>query len=239
MLGVANRWFADHARALFAAFPLRGRQPRTEVLVTGNPVRHEFRAPGRPPVPDDWRGRKLLVVVGGSQGAEILNSFVAENAARLAAANPELRIVAIAGSRGAEALARQLAGLPQVKVMPFTPELPALLSAAALVVARAGAMTLAELAYCGVPAVLVPFPQAAEDHQYANATAFAADGRALVVRHDPQDEAGTLAKIGEAVDAAMTNTMLIAMRSTARQNAGSNPAMAIVDTLEKLIGQPK
>lgn len=239
VLGVANRWFANHARALFAAFPLRGKQPRTEVLVTGNPVRHEFRSPGRPPVPDDWRGKKLLVVVGGSQGAEILNTFVAEQAARLLAGQPALRIVAIAGARGADALARQLAGLPQVKVMAFTPELPALLSTAALVVARAGAMTLAELSYCGVPAVLVPFPHAAEDHQYANATAFAADGRALVVRHDPKDEAGTLAKLAEAVDAAMTNTMLIAMRGAAQQSAGNNPASAIVDTLEKLVGQPK
>lgn len=237
VLGVANRWFADHARALFAAFPLRGRQPRTEVLVTGNPVRHEFCSPGRAPVPDEWRGKTLLVVVGGSQGAEVLNTFMAEQAERLLAQHPELRIMHIAGVRGALELAQRLAHLPQIKVLPFTRELPALFTAAALVLARAGAMTLSELAYCGVPAVLLPFPHAAEDHQFANASSFAADGRALVVRHDPKDEPGTRARLAETLEAALTGTMLVAMRTAAQRNKGSNPASAIVDTLEKLIGR--
>ena len=98
-------------------------------------------------------------------------------------------------------------------------------------------MTLSELAYCGVPAVLVPFPHAAEDHQFANATAFAADGRALVVRHEPKDEPGTLTRLAETLDAALTGTMLVAMRTSAQKDAGNNPASAIVDTIEKLIGR--
>ncbi|HNW93565.1 MAG TPA: undecaprenyldiphospho-muramoylpentapeptide beta-N-acetylglucosaminyltransferase [bacterium] len=233
VLGVANRWFANGARLLCAAFPLKGKPPRTEVLVTGNPVRREFCTPGPAPIPDDWQGKPLLVLVGGSQGAGILNAFIAGHGARLAAAHPGLRIVHIAGRQGAEELARQLAGVPAIKVMPFTTELPALLRQATLVVARAGAMTLCELAYCGVPAVLVPFPHAAENHQYENAVAFAADGRALVVRHDPQDEPATLAQLAAALDGALTAGTLQAMHDAAQKNIQQNPATVIVDQLER------
>ncbi len=234
VLGVANRWFADGARAIFAAFPLRGKQPRAPLFVTGNPVRREFMTDTPAPLPDAWRGKPLLLVTGGSQGAAILNRCLAEQVDALHDAYPDLRLVLVAGTREAEALQQRLAGRDWLQVLPFTRELPALLRAASLVVSRAGAMTLCELAFCGVPAVLVPLPSAAEDHQSENARAFAADGRAMVVAQRPGDDAATVAALADALMRALSSATLTAMRTAAQSGAGHNPATAIADELARL-----
>lgn len=229
--GIANRLFAGGAKTVFTAFPetaarIRGRA----VCLDGNPVRQGFAS--APPVAAataDWKKEKLLVVMGGSQGAGTLNRFTETVGPRLVREFPEWRIFHLAGPREAAPLAAALAGEPAIRVAAFSDEIPALLKQAALVVARAGAMTLAELAFVGVPAILVPYPRATENHQDHNAASFAAGGRGVVVRET--DTAATLAALEAEFEAALDPAALARMRAAGRARAGINPVDRLVAEL--------
>jgi UDP-N-acetylglucosamine--N-acetylmuramyl-(pentapeptide) pyrophosphoryl-undecaprenol N-acetylglucosamine transferase len=128
--------------------------------------------------------------MGGSQGAVGLNRMVRPLIPRLAAAG--CRIVHLTGSNDPEAGAFRLPGVVE---RPFSDELPGLLQHADLAISRAGAGSLSELAVCGTPTILVPFPAAADRHQDANAAAAAELGAAVIVwQHAPEEEA-----LGQAV----------------------------------------
>jgi UDP-N-acetylglucosamine--N-acetylmuramyl-(pentapeptide) pyrophosphoryl-undecaprenol N-acetylglucosamine transferase len=158
------------------------RLPRCRPLVTGTPVRHAFLEPAPLPSWVPAGEGPLLLVMGGSQGAVGLNRMVRPLLPKLAAAG--CRVVHLTGSNDPEAGQLQL---PQVVERPFSDELPGLLQHADLAISRAGAGSLSELAVCGTPAILVPFPAAADRHQDANATAAAALGAAVIVwQHGPE-----------------------------------------------------
>ena len=160
-----------------AAQRLHGCRP----LVTGTPVRREFLEPAPAP---DWLppgDGPLLVVMGGSQGALGLNRMLRPLLPRLAAAG--VRVVHLTGSQDPEAGGPSPAGVVE---RPFCDQMAGLLQRADLVLSRSGAGALSELAVVGVPAVLVPYPAAADQHQLANAEAAAAVGAAVIVeQHGP------------------------------------------------------
>jgi UDP-N-acetylglucosamine--N-acetylmuramyl-(pentapeptide) pyrophosphoryl-undecaprenol N-acetylglucosamine transferase len=127
-------------------------------------------------------GRPVLAILGGSQGSGALNDWVRARLPVFAAAG--IQIYAVTGlGKGTEGVTEVAADGATVRMIfvPFSDRIPEVLSAADLVVSRAGAGTLAELVRCGTPAVLVPFPQAADDHQAANAAYFEREGGGLVV----------------------------------------------------------
>jgi UDP-N-acetylglucosamine--N-acetylmuramyl-(pentapeptide) pyrophosphoryl-undecaprenol N-acetylglucosamine transferase len=152
------------------------RLPRCRPVVTGTPVRHTFLAPA--PLPD-WVPQgsgPLLLVMGGSQGAVGLNQMVRPLLARLAAAG--VRVVHLTGRNDPESGQ----ALPEgVVERPFSDDIPGLLQHADLAISRSGAGALSELAVCGTPAILVPYPAAADRHQDANAAAAADIGAAVIV----------------------------------------------------------
>jgi UDP-N-acetylglucosamine--N-acetylmuramyl-(pentapeptide) pyrophosphoryl-undecaprenol N-acetylglucosamine transferase len=161
------------------------RLPRCRPLVTGTPVRQAFLEPASLP---EWVPRgpgPLVLVMGGSQGALRLNRMVRPLIPRLAEAG--CRVVHLTGSQDPEAGQFQLEGVVE---RPFSDELPGLLQHVDLAISRAGAGSLCELAVSGTPTILVPFPQAADRHQDANAAAAAAVGAAVIVwQHEPGDNA--------------------------------------------------
>ena len=161
------------------------RLPQCRPLVTGTPVRQAFLEPAPlPPWVPAGEG-PLLVVVGGSQGAVGLNRMVRPLLPRLTAAG--CRVVHLTGSNDPEAGGTLPAGALE---RPFSEELPGLLQHADLVISRAGAGSLSELAVCGTPTILVPYPAAAERHQDVNAAAAAASGGAVIVwQHGAADPA--------------------------------------------------
>jgi UDP-N-acetylglucosamine--N-acetylmuramyl-(pentapeptide) pyrophosphoryl-undecaprenol N-acetylglucosamine transferase len=162
---------------------------KRNALVSGNPVRRSVeegdggvfrRAFDLPP------SGPLVVVIGGSQGATALTEAAVAAARRLAAESPVPFVVQTGARTFAEVRAALAADpAPGLVLTPFLDDVGGAYAAATLVVARAGAMTLAELAASGVPSVLVPYPWAAEDHQTRNARRFAANGAALVM---PQEQ---------------------------------------------------
>ena len=161
------------------------RIPGCTALVTGTPVRHEFLTPQ--PLPS-WvpAGQgPLVVVMGGSQGAVGLNQMVRAVLPDLLEAG--CRVVHLSGSNDPEAGSLQH---PRLAERPFSDDVAALLQHADLAISRAGAGSLSELAVCGTPSVLVPFPQAADKHQDANAACAAALGAAVIVhQHSPRHNA--------------------------------------------------
>jgi len=161
------------------------RLPRCRPLVTGTPVRQAFLELA--PLPE-WVPRgpgPLVLVMGGSQGALRLNRMVRPLIPRLAEAG--CRVVHLTGNQDPEAGQFRLEGVVE---RPFSDELPGLLQHVDLAISRAGAGSLSELAVSGTPTILVPFPQAADRHQDANAAAAAAVGAAVIVwQHEPGETA--------------------------------------------------
>lgn len=182
---VADRVLVPHQRAA-GRFPRRAR-----TVVTGNPVRREIveadrdlsrRALGFPP-----QGR-LVLAVGGSRGAATLNRALLD----LVRQQPErgFHLLWIAGQVHHHQIQSELqagdlkpGGDFVTRVLPYTDQMPEALAAADLAVARAGAMTLAEITARGLPSILIPFPHATHQHQEWNARALAEAGAAVVLRN--------------------------------------------------------
>lgn len=126
---------------------------------------------------------RLLLIVGGSQGASALNRWAEMFAPQLAAEGCHL--LCLTGPGGADRTDTHGTGM--ARYLPFCDRMAEAYSAADLAVSRAGAGTLAELAACGTPALLVPYPRAADDHQTANARARELAGGAVLVRESELD----------------------------------------------------
>jgi UDP-N-acetylglucosamine--N-acetylmuramyl-(pentapeptide) pyrophosphoryl-undecaprenol N-acetylglucosamine transferase len=179
--GLTNRWLAHLARRVLEAFPDTFPAGRKRLTV-GNPVRPEIVALPAPTQRLAGRtGRTRLLVLGGSLGALALNRAVPQ---ALALLPPELRpeVRHQAGRTLDEA--RQAYARAGLAIEPeaFIEDMATAYAWADLVVCRAGALTVAELAAAGLPAVLIPFPYAVDDHQTANGRYLAGAGAALLVQ---------------------------------------------------------
>jgi UDP-N-acetylglucosamine--N-acetylmuramyl-(pentapeptide) pyrophosphoryl-undecaprenol N-acetylglucosamine transferase len=167
--GLTNRWLARLAREVLEAFP--GSFPRgVRARCIGNPVRREIAALPAPAARfADRSGPIRLLVVGGSLGASRLNTQVPRALALLPpAARPSVRHQA--GERGLGEAKRAYSEAGVVaRIEPFIEDMAAAYAWADLIVCRAGAITVSELAAAGVGAILVPYPAAVDDHQTHNA----------------------------------------------------------------------
>lgn len=181
--GRATRWLAGAATAICAAMdevrPHFGSSAR--VRVTGNPLRKEFVAQQAPShyLPDRLGRARRLVVLGGSGGSSTLNTKVPLALYKAGPAVHDWQIIHQTGPRDVSAtteLYRKL-GL-RATVAAFIENMPEVMRASHLAVSRAGGTTLAELAASGLPAIVVPYPQATDDHQRKNADVYAAAGGA-------------------------------------------------------------
>jgi UDP-N-acetylglucosamine--N-acetylmuramyl-(pentapeptide) pyrophosphoryl-undecaprenol N-acetylglucosamine transferase len=187
VLGRANRLLASRMRYIATGFPsIDGLRPadRARATCTGNPVRPAVLAAGEAGyLPPPARGPIELLVLGGSQGARIFSEIVPPALAALPAPlRTALRVSHQARAEDLAAAARRYAEAGvAAELDSFFADVPRRLGRAHLVISRAGASTVAELAAVGRPALLVPYPYAADDHQTANARAFAQAGGGWVV----------------------------------------------------------
>jgi UDP-N-acetylglucosamine--N-acetylmuramyl-(pentapeptide) pyrophosphoryl-undecaprenol N-acetylglucosamine transferase len=180
--GLTVRGLARWAQRVFTSFPESAAYlPGRPVAYTGTPVREEICQVGaaEPRRPD---GDLHLLVFGGSQGAHRINQAMMQAAPLLTAHQPHLCLVHQTGLADAAAVTQAYAqaGL-QAEVLPFLHDMAERYRWADLVLCRAGASTLAELTTCGKPAILVPYPYAADDHQRHNAMALQRQGAAQVI----------------------------------------------------------
>lgn len=182
--GLANKAVGPFVQRVFLAFEsAAGSFDRARVRVVGTPIRREFlERAQRAPATSGEPGRRHLLIFGGSQGARAINSAAIEGLPTLLKQRPHLTVTHQTGEpdyvRVTDAYRR--AGV-SVTAAPFLYDMPAAIDAADLVVARAGAMTVAELTTCGKPAILIPLPTAIYDHQTKNAKVMEAAGAAVVL----------------------------------------------------------
>jgi len=231
--GITNRILSRLVRMVMIAFPEAGNFfPAKKIEITGNPVRARLVAaltsgsePGR---------ESRVLVVGGSQGAYAVNDLVM---AAVEVLSKEGRLPGMVHQTGPKDLARcteryrNLGVADRVETHAFIDDMATAYQKASLVVARAGALTLAELALAGRPAILIPLPTAADDHQNKNAAHFAEVGAAIVLDQKIATGAQLADLLGTlAADPARCQAMAAAMRTLARPQA----AASVADRLEAL-----
>jgi UDP-N-acetylglucosamine--N-acetylmuramyl-(pentapeptide) pyrophosphoryl-undecaprenol N-acetylglucosamine transferase len=235
--GTANRALARFAQRIYEAFP--GSFPSgLPAECIGNPVRESIAA--LPPPAQRFAAREgarlRLLVLGGSQGARALNRVLPAALALLdSAARPEVRHQA--GSAHAETQAAYAQAGVEARVDAFIDDMAEAYGWADFVVARAGALTISELAAAGLGAVLVPYPHATDDHQSRNAEHMTAAGAALAIPERELDAMRLAREIERlAADRARVLAMAEAARGMARLGAAERLADACMDLAEQRVG---
>jgi UDP-N-acetylglucosamine--N-acetylmuramyl-(pentapeptide) pyrophosphoryl-undecaprenol N-acetylglucosamine transferase len=223
--GFANRAVARFVSAAAVHFEETGKYfPHCEV--TGVPVREAFfQIKSEPPVP-------TVLVFGGSQGAHAINQVVMESAAEMLRRTPGLRIIHQTGERDfgeVQAAYAELGGAAEAHR--FIDDMPGAFARASLLICRSGASTVAEITAAGKPAVFVPFPRAADDHQKRNAEALERAGAAVMV----EEQKLTRETLVETVTSLLADPpKLRKMGEAARRLSHPNAARDIAEMAAKL-----
>lgn len=231
--GLTNKVLARLARQVLVGFP----QTFAREAHVGNPVRADIAA--MPPPEQrgfDHAGPLRLLVLGGSQGARALNAAVP---AAVAALGMPVDVRHQAGEKLLdEARAAYAAAAVPAQVEPFIADMAAAYAWADLVVCRAGALTLAELCAVGVGSVLVPFPQAVDDHQTRNAEYLVERGAAVLLPQSEELAARLRAVLAElAADPGKRLAMARAARALALPDAAARVAAAVLSELSREVAR--
>jgi UDP-N-acetylglucosamine--N-acetylmuramyl-(pentapeptide) pyrophosphoryl-undecaprenol N-acetylglucosamine transferase len=227
--GLSNRLLARLAQRVCLSIPGSGaRLPQRKLVMTGNPLRR-----GLNQVSPVLPAAGSLLVFGGSRGARALNRLLVETLPLLRQAGMTAQLVHQTGSEDFAQVRRayeeQQATL--VTVVPFIDDMSAAYNQSRLVICRAGATTLAELCLCGRPALLVPYPHAAADHQSANARALERQQAAQVL---PEAEL-TPARLAQAILELWHNpAQLEQMAAAARHLGQPDAARRVVEVCRQL-----
>ena len=242
--GRTNRWLARVVDYAFVGFPqTESRLAAREVVVTGTPVRPQFQprdvaacrsALGLDPA------RPVLLVMGGSQGASGINEMILATLPTLVRHSLQWQWLHLTGPTDVERVKQTYARLGlQFVVHPFLADMDLALGAATACVSRAGASSLAELAAVRLPSVLVPFPAAADNHQFHNARAFEATGAGqLLEQHEatPEKVSSLLRELVE--DAGVREEMKTALARWHAPKAAEKIAELILKTVSQRSDQP-
>lgn len=246
--GLTTRVLSRWARQIHLAFPeaLQGlpRRARSRARISGNPIREpDSRTPAeaRRALGLDPEG-PVLLVVGGSQGAQVLNQVLLEVVEGVVEERlrrpPGLQLLWSTGPRNFQEVQRRLAKLGSpawVRIFGFLDDMASALRAATLAVSRAGAITTSEFLAWGVPSILVPLPSSAGGHQARNAESLAKAGVALWI---PQPEL-TSRRLWDAVLELVDHpTTLEAMRTRALARARPRAGREIASALTSLLPPP-
>ena len=243
-LGLANRLLAKRARRVCLAFPIAGREGEP-YLVTGRPVPRAVLEGDRQKARARWgvaAEAKVLLVVGGSQGARSINlaaveAFAERETGVLPGIREEVRshdfhVVHIAGNRDFAELEARLAAAPHPErytLLAYEPNLGDALAACDLVLGRSGG-SIFEVIAAGRPAILVPYPFATADHQSANAEWMRAGGAATVIPDPELDAARLAAEVGAVLgDQARLEEMATAARRLAMPDAARRIADEVLE----------
>ena len=233
--GLTNRALSRLARTVVAAFACSADYfPAGKVELLGNPVRPDLQDAllSRTRAPGDFDDKgPCLVVLGGSQGAHAVNELVASAAPHMAAHAPNLRVIHQTGQTDEQMVNRAYAEADiDAEVHAFVHDMAPLYLQADLMLGRAGATTIAELTVAGVPALFVPYPFAADDHQQKNADELVQAGAALneAQANLTPDSLGKML-VELLTDPARLGAMSAAMKSRAKPNAARDVAKLVLE----------
>ncbi len=227
--GLTNRLLARWAERVCLSFSEADRAfNRGRTILTGNPLRSGME--DCPPLPAD---QPTLLVFGGSRGARAINRAMVGALPHLAEFRGRLRIHHQTGSADLQEVQEgyRQAGWDDAEVVPFINDMAAAYARAHLVICRAGATTLAELTVCGRPAILIPYPFAAADHQTANARMLSSKGAGLIL---PQSDLTSDCLARLASDLLQDRSRLISMAGVARSLAKRGAAELILQECRRI-----
>lgn len=230
MPGLTNRQVGRFVRRALLSFPQAAKFfPPGRSEVTGLPVRAEFFS--IPPKPRD--SKLTILITGGSQGSRTLNNAAAGSWRYFRENQVPVRFIHQTGSAAHEALARKFSesGM-EGEIVPFIEDMPAAFRKVDLVICRAGAGAVAELAASGKPSILVPLPNAADEHQLRNAEAFEHSGAAQLVLDQEMDGGRLYEEVGKLRP---QPELLKRMGDRARAFAHPDAARRAADVLESAL----
>ncbi|MCL2807301.1 MAG: undecaprenyldiphospho-muramoylpentapeptide beta-N-acetylglucosaminyltransferase [Coriobacteriia bacterium] len=252
-MGWSNKHLSRHATAIALSYDnvidALPEKARERVHVTGNPVRSEFSVLANPEEANQLRmnlrqklgftSNSLVVLIfGGSQGARHINQALVELAPELLR-RPELCVLHLTGQKEyasvQAALAQKLssADIHRWQTLAYCDEMPAAFGAADIVVSRAGASSLAELAVAAKPALLVPFPYATANHQHKNAQSLVEAGAAKMIIDSELKSPRFLETLTALIDdESLRQNMLKAAKSLTQANAAKHVAQLLIDIAE-------
>jgi len=230
--GLTNRILARLADKVILGFPADIKADEGKVIIAGNPVRQEIAAIETPEKRFTERtGPLRLLVVGGSLGAQILNTVVP---LALRSMPEEYRPVVVhqGGEKHLDVIRRnyQESGV-KAQLMPFIDDMAGQYAVCDLVLCRAGALTVSELAAAGVASILVPYPYAVDDHQTGNAR-FLSDRQAAILLPQTELNPDSLAALLKN----LTREKLLAMANAARKLAMPDATRTVAQICEQLTG---
>ncbi len=224
--GRSNRMTAKRCTAVLVGIEEAAEfLPDSTVILTGTPVREEMEK-----LPTRTEGcqalgldpeKKTLLVMGGSQGAQHLNDVVAQGSEGTA-----WQVLHLAGQADFDRLTAQVGDRPNYQVLAFCDQMAAAYAASDFCVARSGASSLTELSHVGLPALLIPYPHAADDHQTANAVVYERAQAAVLMKQEDLD-ADTIREMLRDLDTEIILKMSQAMKSLSEPEAASQIATVI------------
>ncbi|TFG65869.1 MAG: UDP-N-acetylglucosamine--N-acetylmuramyl-(pentapeptide) pyrophosphoryl-undecaprenol N-acetylglucosamine transferase [Gemmatimonadales bacterium] len=233
--GLVTRLLASHATHIHLGFPEAADHLKpgraTQVQAYGNPVANS----GASAVPSDfdWPAGRVLLTTGGSQGARGLNELLLRELSGATRWPDGVTMVWISGPDHHEAISAAVRGTAwadRIRVVPYVNALGQSLNRVSLAISRAGAMSTSELAAAGVPALLVPLPTSAEDHQRSNALSLAGAGAARVFEQHSAVAGDLWHSVLELLDSESSlQAMAGAMRSRGRPDAADRIAADVLE----------
>jgi len=232
--GLGNKILARWAERICLSFEGSEKSFGSDrTLLTGNPLRQGLEA-----LPETLPKNGTLLIFGGSRGAQAINRTVVSMLPKLIGANPNLRILHQTGEEDLDEVRKgySAAGVNPNFVVAFIDDMASAYADSELVICRAGATTIAELTVCGRPAILIPYPHAAGDHQTENARTLAEAGAACLVHQSEMTADGLTQMVSELLaDRAHLEQMAISSRQMGRPGA----TRRILEECERLIEKRK
>lgn len=240
--GIATRSGSKKAKRIYLGFE-EARQfiaNSANAIYTGNPVRSEISQGSKERAIGQFKlkkEKKIILVLGGSQGARAINNAVLKSL-RSGQWAGDVQLLWQAGKRDYTEVNQQASGLHwDGALFPFANNMHNVYAAADMVIARAGALTIAELTACGLPSILIPFPFAAGDHQKKNAESLSSKNAALVIDEIHLQDKDILM---EAVELLHSPRYAEMKQAVARLTQGQKPAVDVIaDDIIALINETK
>jgi UDP-N-acetylglucosamine--N-acetylmuramyl-(pentapeptide) pyrophosphoryl-undecaprenol N-acetylglucosamine transferase len=233
--GLANRKLVSIVDRICLSLPGSGEQfPQNKVIYTGNPVRIDIRKLARN-TNKKSNAQKTVLVLGGSQGAKAINDLFPKAIGQLdEAVRENLRVIHQTGDKNVEGVRRayEQYGI-EVQVEPFFKKMEMVYRDADLIVSRAGATTLAEISVLGKPAILIPYPHAADNHQQKNGEYYVNGGAAVLFTQKTL----TAAQLGQTLAELLTDPqkrekMSIAMKKLSYPDAAESIVRCCLERIE-------
>ncbi|OQY04033.1 MAG: undecaprenyldiphospho-muramoylpentapeptide beta-N-acetylglucosaminyltransferase [Planctomycetales bacterium 4572_13] len=235
--GKANRLLARYAKKIFVQFEQsKEYSPNRQVEIVGCPLRSDFQNPDRHKAFSDLaleEDKKVLLVTGASSGAANINDAMLSILSELSNFSDDWQIVHLTGMLHIDEVKRAIEGLDiTYHAVDYYDDMPSLLAAADIVVGRAGAVSVAEFAAVGVPAVCLPYPYHKDNHQYKNAQVLVDAGAAIIVDDNVDSPTQTANDLLAVLKDLMANESKRQTMATAAKNIGTTTA---ADQIAKMI----